>query len=90
MSTQGEKHDDDRYHRLERRVADLEAKQTRFQRALRNRPTKRQVNQRFAELSGAATRGQIWVAAIGGAALVIAALISGVVDIYNTPPLPTK
>ncbi len=82
---------DEKFAEVDAKLAELDRRQGRMQRALRNRPTKRQLNERFAEVSGSATRGQIWVAAIGAAALVIAALITGLVDIFNTPPqLPTK
>jgi hypothetical protein len=94
MDSPRRKWDDDRLDQLETRIdrkfSEIDAQQSRFKRALRNRPTKRQINERFADLTGSASRGQIWVAAIGAAALVIAAIISGVVDVYNTPSFPTK
>jgi hypothetical protein len=87
MDPSRSKWDDDA---LDEKFKELDARHQRTQRALRNRPTKRQVNERFAQVTGSASRGQIWVAAIGAAAIVIAAIIAGVVDIYNAPPFPTK
>lgn len=82
---------------LDRKFAELELRQGRLKRALRNRPTRREINlrfdqvmQRFDQLTGSATNTQIIVAAIGAAALVAAALISGVVDLHNATPAPTR
>jgi len=87
MTPQRQEWDDER---IDEKFREIDARHRRTQRALRNRPTKRQVNERIAALTGSATRGQIIVAAIGAAALVLAAVITGLVDLHNSVPAPTK
>ncbi len=93
MNPQRQEWDVERLDALEERVTVVEKQQRGLKRALRNRPTKQQVNDRLAQLGGSATRGQIWIGVLAFAGVIGAAIITGVFDhIFNAPPppLPTK
>jgi hypothetical protein len=73
---------------VDSKLTELEKRQTRMQRTLRNRPTKWQVRKLIQARGGSASNATVWAAAITAAGVVAAAVIAGYIQTRTSVPIP--